>query len=517
MADLAPTKTGIRSGNSSWMRAFWLFLLALVVRLMFLPLANNNGTDAWARYLIARSWLQHPSQLSSEVWLPLHFWLLGAALWMWNSEWSARLLTVLFGALTVLPYWGILRRVFDQRVAFWSALLFALFGFHIAYSVTTSSEGPTIFFLVLGFYAWVRFRLGDGWIWLLPCGLGFVAASLCRYEVWVVIPMLTLFLLDFSRGWVSVWSNRRAWRQMVSFGMVASAGVIGWMFYSFWVWGNPLAAAKRNAWTAQYMQPQHSLVHRVVAVPGALIVTLSPLIAGLAIWGLVQTRVRAEPLKRALAVVALFMVGLQVFNSVTSNLTMARFTLMYSWLLIPYAFVGLSALSQRSLRVGSRAAFASVLLFFLLWQVGTTLGAYYGPAGIAARLSSVAPTLPLDPELRDLTRWLQTHRTPNDVVIVDQYNYEAVDITRYSDIPFSQALPVPASLDPFPVEKQVVEFVDRRRPRLLVYCPWGMLGKVWSLGDQEQAELPQLNIRLYRRWRGERYRVYEIEFLPRGQ
>jgi 4-amino-4-deoxy-L-arabinose transferase-like glycosyltransferase len=512
----APTEVGIKPVNCSWRTASWLFLLALAVRIPFLFLADNNGTDAWARYLIARSWLENPRQLPSEVWLPFHFWLLGAALLMRNSELSARLLTVLFGAFTVFPYWGMLRRVFDPRVAFWSALLFALFGFHIGYSVTTSSEAPTIFFLVLGFYAWVRFFLGDGWVWLMLCGLGFIAASLCRFEVWLVIPLLALLSLDFSQGWASVWLNRRAWRQMVSFGLVASAGAVGWMLFSFWMWGDPLAAPKGSAWQSQHMLLHQSLLRRLIAVPGALVVTLSPLVAGLAVWGLVQTQVRTQPLKRALAVVALSMAGLQVLNSVTSNLTMARFTLMYSWLLIPYAFEGLCALSRHWVGAESRAVFGSVLLFFLLWQGGITVGAYYGPAGIAAELSSVAPTLPLDPELRSLTRWLQTQRTSGDVIVVDQYLYEAETIIRYSDIPSSQALAVPVSLDPSPVEKKVIEFLDRRHPRLLVYCPWGMLGRVWSLGDQEQAELPQLNVRLHRRWRGDRYRVYEVEFLPRG-
>lgn len=234
---------------------------------------------------------------------------------------------MLFGAFTVLPYWGMLRRVFEPRVAFWSALLLALFGFHIAYSVTTSSEGPTIFFFVLGFYVWVRFRLGDGWVWLLPCGLGFIAAS----------PSCVETNGELRPGRLR---DSTAWKPNPG----KSAGVIGWMLYSFWAWGDPLAAAKRNAWTAQYLQPQHSLVHRLLAVPGALVVTLSPLVVGLATWGLVQTRVRTESLKRALAVVALFMVSLQVLNSVTSNLTMARFTLMYSWLLIPYAFEVVRAL-----------------------------------------------------------------------------------------------------------------------------------------------------------------------------
>jgi 4-amino-4-deoxy-L-arabinose transferase-like glycosyltransferase len=502
------------SAKPFWVTALWLFLAALIARLAFLPLTNNNGTDAWTRYTIALSWLKNPSQLPSSVWLPLHFWLLGSALYFWSSEWCARLFTMLLSTLTILPYWGTMRRVFDLRVAFWSALLFALFGFHIAYSVTTSSEGPTIFFLVVGFYGWVRLRLGDGWIWLLPSGLALSAASLCRFEVWVVLPVLAFFLLDFSQGWTSLWRNRRAWAQAVSFALAASAGAIGWMLYSFSKWGDPLAAAKGSAWQSQHMLLHQSLFYRLVAIPGALVVTLSPLIAGLAVWGILELRVRSQPVRQTLAVVALSMIGFQVFNSVTSNLTMARFTLMYSWLLIPFAFDGLFRLAQRWPDLASRFALSSTLLFFLLWQVGTTLGAYFAPPAIAAKLSSVAATLPLDPELRNLTRWLQINRKPGEAVVVDQYLFEAVDIARYSGIPFSEFLAAPVPPDGSLSDLKVVEFISQRHPRFLVYCPSGMLGRVWSLGDREETKLPPLpQLELHRLWQGERYRVYEIEFL----
>ena len=509
--------------TEAWGRLFggvdwrWVFILGLAVRVTFVFLANNNGTDAWTRYEIAGFWLTAPGHLPSEVWPPLHFWILGTGLWIWKSEWAARLLTAAFGSLTILPYWGLLRRVFGRGTALWSILFFALFGFHVAYSVTTSSEGPTIFFLVLGFYGWVRFLLSEGWPWLLVGGAGFSAASLCRYEVWIMIPLLAVCTLAFSgrgRGWL----NRRTWIDTVSFALSASIGAMGWMLYNLRVWGDPLAAAKRNAFTAKYLQPHHSLVHRLIAVPGALIVTLSPLFAVLVSWGLWEvvrrTQVPQETLKRALAAVALFLVTLQIINSVHSNLTMARFTLMYSWLLIPYAFEALRVLLERWRVLEPHAVVCSAVVLFLLWQAGSIIGAYYGPPEFASRLSSVAPTLPLDPELRDLTHWLKTHRKSGDQVVVDQYNYEAVDIIRYSNTPFSEALPVTEALDLSTARNQFIDFLDRRRPRLLIYCPKGMLGNLWPLGDQNESAVPELAIRLRRLWRGERYRVYEIEFSP---
>ncbi len=500
----------------------WLKLLALAlsVRLVFLFIALNNGCDAWVRLHITQSWLKNHQQVPSEVWPPLHFWLLGGALWIWSSELSARLLTLLFGSLTVLPFWGIMRRLFDSRVALWSTLLFALFGFHIAYSVTTSSEAPSIFFLVLGLYGWVRFYVGDGLIWLLPSGLSLIAGSLCRYEVWVFILLLSLLLLDFSRGAESVWLNHRAWKRAASFGLLASLGMTGWMLYSWWTFGGPLAAVRKNAWVARHVQTHQSLAHRLGAVPGAIVVTLSPVIAGLAIWGILRIWRRGQErgLIRAVSVVAVFMAGLQVLNSITSDLTEARFTLMYSWLLIPYAFEGLRAVSGRWELGESTRAFAALFCFFLTWQAAIIAGAYWtGHPEIADRLSVVSPTLPLPVEQRALTAWLKKHASAGDSVVVDQFNYEAADTIRFSGLSFSRSLGIPYLGTRSEVEAKVKNFLAQNHPRLLVYCPTGQLGKFWPVGDQAgDIDWPEFGIRLHRLWAGGVYRVYQIDQVKRN-
>jgi Dolichyl-phosphate-mannose-protein mannosyltransferase len=494
----------------------WLgpLLLATGVRLIFLPIALNNGTDAWARLRIAQAWVEHPRRLPSTVWPPLHFWLLGCALWIWNSEWSARLVTLLFGSLTVLPFWGLMRRAFDRRVAFWSALFFALFGFHIAYSVTTSSEAPTIFFLTLGFYGWALFCHERRWVWLLPSGLGFLGGSLCRYEVWVFIVLLTLLLLDLSHGWHSLWRNRRAWQRAASFGLLSSLGAVGWMAYSWWALGSPLAAARRNAWEASHLQMHQSLPHRLAAVPGALAITLSPLVAVLAIWGIIRVwgrpQVGNNP-DRALIVAALLMTGLQVVNSITSDLTMARFTLMYSWLLIPFAFVGLRALCSRWKLPEDGRAFAALLCLFLAWQACVTVGAYWTDhPEIADRLAVVSPALPLPVEIRFLTGWLKRNTSIGDSVVVDQFQYEAADIVRFSGLTLSRCLGVPLPANRSQVETTLSNFLAQQHPHLLVYCTKGQLGRFWPLPDKVDAGLPALGLRLHRLWEGNVYRVYAV-------
>ena len=159
-----------------------LFLAALGIRLPFLFVAPNGTTDAWSGYHYAL-WLRHPGSLpkatSSDAWLPLYFWLIGGVLWLFKTEMAARVFTTILGALTIVSLWGIVARAFDRRVAWASSLLLALFGFHIAFSVTTGSEVPTIFFMAVGTYAWVRYAMRKSAIWVLLSALMFGAACLC--------------------------------------------------------------------------------------------------------------------------------------------------------------------------------------------------------------------------------------------------------------------------------------------------------------------------------------------------
>ena len=506
----APSNTGL-SDNNDWLTGFWLFLLALVSRLIFLALADNNGTDAWERYLIARSWLKNPSQLPSEVWLPMHFWLLGAALYVWNSEWAARLLTVLLGALTVWLYWGILRRVFNARVALWSTILFALFGLHIAYSVTTSSEGPTIFFLALGCYAWVRFRDENQWRWLLLSSLALSAASLCRVEPWVYIPVLAIGLLELSPNSRVAWPARRSWLRTVEFALIASTGTVGWMIYSFLKWGDPFAVANRSAWLSAHLNIHQPLFNRMIAVPGALFVTLSPLIF-LALSGLIRSLLRAELPAFTIAALILVLGAINCYTAVTKNSTMARYTLIYSWLLIPFALEGLQGFSLRWPWLGSWKTCAGVVLLFLIWQAGIIFGASYGPPGIADKLASVSPTLPLSVELRSLILWLRTYRAPQDAVILDDFNYEATDVIRYAHIPPSQYLQVPYLANSDAVQRQFKDFIANRHPRFLVYSPKGQLRSVWSIDNNAEIQLDQVDAHLNRLWQQGNWEIFEIYY-----
>lgn len=192
---------------------------------------------------------------------------------------------------------------------------------------------------------------------------------------------------------------------------------------------------------------------------------------------------------------------------------MARYTLMYSWLLFPFALVPLTDLAARWPRATIRKSFAVVLAASLLWQAGVVAGAEIGPPSVADKLSSVSPTLPLDMEIRRIDAWLRTHRKPGQAVIFDDFNYEAVDIIRYSSVPWSDAFQPSYLEGAEKLRSELQEFVTRQRPRYFVYSTNGLLASAWPIRGSSLETLPGHGV-LHLRLKEGDWRIYEISYPP---
>jgi len=500
--------------------ALSLFVLGLLVRVVFLFITPNNAVDAWARYMYAVGWLRDPTSLppgtATDAWLPLHFWLLGGAIWLWHSEWSARILTALLGALTVPLFWGAIRRAFGNSVALFASLALALFGFHIGYSVSTSSEVPTIFFLVCGLYCWTRFYSEQTWRWAWASGLSFDAAALCRFEAWLVSPILVLLLLDYSGGWRSLAFDRRSWWNAVRFGIPAAAGPAGWMLFSWWKWGDPMMLPHRtlsdNAGTLESLR--HGFLYRTLVVPGTLTVSMSPVLIGLAVLGLFLVFYRGNLLSKATATLAITLFTFHYFNSVRHDVTQAKYTLVYNWLFFPLAFFGLERIAVHRV-FNKRSAGAAVIVFFFAWQAAIALGALWAPPVIGDRLAVMSPLLPPRAEIRDLVAWLKIHRADSDAVILDEFNYEGIDVARFSGIDANAAFI--AKMDQYrdpELARKISDFTISRNPRWLICSPDGPIGRALLLDSDTKSRRLFENFRIERQWQGPHWLVFAINTAP---
>ncbi len=100
-------------------------------------------------------------------------------------------------------------------------------------------------------YCAVRFRETQSAFWAAATGVASAAASLTRYESWVLIPLFTMFFLLAAR--------QRRFRMALVFGAIASVAPLLWLAHNWWYWGDALEFF-RGPYSPQ------AIVHRTTAV-----------------------------------------------------------------------------------------------------------------------------------------------------------------------------------------------------------------------------------------------------------
>lgn len=515
----APEKTARRlNGNrpfSSYIDSGqqMLFLLVgfLCVRLPFLFVTNNaNAGDAWDRYQIALDWSTHPTQLPSPVWLPMHFWIMGLTLKLSRSELTVRLISLFFASLTILPFWKLVKKLFDVRIAIYSALSFAVLGIHVGYSVVSSSEVLTVCFLAFGIYAWFQYRLSDSQGWATLSGLALSAACLFRYEPWVaVITLNVLNVTDIK----DIRLGQRRWRPLFTFLVLSCAGAIAWCAFSYYKWHDPFFSAHQTINLNDTDPNKGRLLYRLAVVPGTIIASLGPL-ALLSALGITRSITQPRSPRWELSVLVTILLLTHYANSVLHSVTQARYILIYVWLLIPFAYGGIQAGMERNLPRWNRRTFAVVFVSFFLWQIGITVVARSGPCALGDRLGQVSPTLPFRCGLRGLISWMDDHPTSGQSVILDNFSAEAREVVRFAHLTPGAVFTVPKLSGPADLQS-MYRFVEDQHPRLLIYAPHGNLGRIESLPDTSNVSIEnsRITMRLHRLWsaKGDDYRIYEIE------
>ncbi len=207
--------------------------------------------DGFTRSVFA--WQLHTGQKKLEVdaWLPLQFWING---WLFNF-WPdllrlPRAVNLLCSIGTTINFFFIGRTLFGRLNGYATALLAALFPWEIWFGLSGMSESLTHFFLSLGVVFFCRWLTEDRprLIWLPLASLGFLGATMVRYEAWfysALYALIVLFLVWRRRKEVTRW----AWLQTGLALLPAFAFIAVWMLMS-WLdptLHSPLGFAKKTS------------------------------------------------------------------------------------------------------------------------------------------------------------------------------------------------------------------------------------------------------------------------------
>ncbi len=229
------------------------FLAAVIgVKLLLALYLWRNGfleydADGFTRSVIAWQWEVGKKQLGIDAWLPLQFWLNGSLMHFWPDLLRVpRLVNMVASIITTINLFFIGRALFGRTAGYASAALAAIFPWEIWFGLSGMSESLTHVFLTTGvvfFSRWLT-RKDPRLSWLVLASLGFLGATMLRYEAWFYSAVYALIALVIAL-------RRHEWGKPDKIKVVlalvpAFLFMLGWM-YASWTdptIGSPLGFAK---------------------------------------------------------------------------------------------------------------------------------------------------------------------------------------------------------------------------------------------------------------------------------
>jgi hypothetical protein len=195
--------------------------------------------DADAHLMIARRIVdsQNPGfEQFGSGWLPLpHLMMLpfvGVDAWWRNGLAGAIPVAACFVAGGSF-FFAAVRRVFGSTVAAVAAVALFALNPNILY-LQSIPMTEMVFFASLAalLYFTVRFGQSGGWLCAAGAGVAACAGTLTRYEAWLLLPFTAAYFLIAAR--------RHRWRVTLVFCVLAAAGPLAWLAYTWWMTGDCL-------------------------------------------------------------------------------------------------------------------------------------------------------------------------------------------------------------------------------------------------------------------------------------
>ncbi|MCY1081205.1 glycosyltransferase family 39 protein [Archangium lansingense] len=426
-------------------RLLLLLLLgaALLPRLVLMPFNENYYGDAVARTELAERWAREPHVITSYgdgayQFGPLHLYVVGAALKVVEDKALAgRLVSLLFGVLSVVPLFALTRRLFGWRAGVWASLAFSVWGMHLQMSTTAASEALSLFFM-LWVFALIAEGLDENRLGpLFGAGVVLNLACAVRYDAWMFIPLLSVALLFWGEDRVA------ALTRAVGFGLLCLPFPLLWMQGNEMAHGDPFfpitAVEQFHAdWTREGVARVGQLRYRLESLgfwPGVALLTLSPGVALLGMVGMWRSW-RERPDTRWLVLAALVPTAYFTFRAaVLLNFQpLGRFTVTEVAVLLPFLVPGLEAWRG----AGARKAVAGVSAVLAV-AVPLALGLYTFRADGRWQdsLRPVSPTSTNPVPLMQVARFLKEEvAAKGGAAVVDQDpSYMDLQLAFFSGLP----------------------------------------------------------------------------------
>jgi hypothetical protein len=255
--------------------------IAALLRSILASWSANQGfveynADGFSRVIRGYEWLQAP-RWEVELWLPLHFWFYGAALWIWNDVLLVpRMLNFTLGVLIIVGFYLIGSTLVDRRAGVLAALLVAVFPYEVWLSMSGMSEPLFHALIVGGLFGTVLWWRNGSQRALLAGGIALAAATAVRYEAWFFVAVFIPVVLG-----ASVFRGGSSLRYAGASVVVSISFMMLWIQQNWQVHGDALAFARGTEAAKIAEDPSNigtGLWERVIYFPETALITAPGLI-----------------------------------------------------------------------------------------------------------------------------------------------------------------------------------------------------------------------------------------------
>jgi 4-amino-4-deoxy-L-arabinose transferase-like glycosyltransferase len=374
---------------------------ALTVRIVFVAVFDNiysHEAEAYSKLNLVTTWIDAGMPYPDVNFGPLHTWLIYLLTLPFDSPvLPVRIFSISCGVLAIIPYALLVRMFFEDRVALSTALLFSLCPVHLRGSVTTLALAPYVLFVGIGLYYYFRYKTNrrPHFYWLAIAALFLNMAGMLRFEAWLLLPLLCIFLI------------RKNFFHAVLFGAMNLAFPLVHMWKCYTQTGNPMAFAVTSATSFLQYMPMMPLSYKLtgwfVSFAGG-ITAITAACAGLGLLVAVFARKGFH-----FAMLFIFVLAIMQYKTLTNTIdpSLTRYTAGMSLLLLPFASLLLWTVAQRFFRRGLGTTILGICLVAILALQML----------LFSTLQSIKQTIPDD--IKQTVAFLRENVKPTDRVLAD--------------------------------------------------------------------------------------------------
>ena len=470
----------------------FLIVLSLMIRAFILIRTENyHGGDTMCKVLLAMKWIKKPALMPSLIWGPFYFYLLGLSLKIWNSALiSPRLVSLFFGTLTIVPFFYLIKLLFNYRIAFFSSLLLSIYAIHVKFSTLSMAEVPFLFFIVLSLYLFFLFKRNKSVKFLILSAVSVGLACMIRYEGWLLIPVMGLFMIREKR------------RHLLIFSCIAILSPLFLLVMQYRITGDPLFFKNYTRYNINYenllFDERQGFLSRLLEWPIIIYYSTCPIVA---IFGLVgflyciKNRCNLELFLIFSAFLVFFIYTSAIKNAVFDP----RYAMSYAVFLFPYSIVGVDRFSS--------------VFFKKIQRIFPMLLILYASIAFLNRLDYMIWGTSFVPDVKIVAQYLKNTEDKYGGIILDhniRYGYNAEGIIVYSGL-------IPArfwtatNLKSKKVKlKDILNYLKGHKHVCLVYTDKGKISEVINL-PKGMLVVEKFGYRFKQVYSTARYRIYEIE------